>query len=254
MMNTHCTYCRDIRSIHYYEKRSEYHTFNIKFSFSWYCYFTYLKWELLCICLSICYYCQYCYLFYRAYGTYYKRINERNYFSDRNGMSYIYSLILRYSHSWYKQFLILKYSFYFRAWYLYYWVLFLFIYLFWFLFGRNFLAVIINEDIAVSRGIKVSIYNLVFLLFLSLFIGMSIKIFWVLLIGAFLVIPANIGKILGNSIRSVFIISLVSAFSWVILWLFSSYFLWTSTWATIVLYLIWGFLIALILKSTKWKR
>jgi len=56
-------------------------------------------------------------------------------------------------------------------------VLFLFIYLFWFLFGRNFLAVIINEDIAVSRGIKVSIYNLVFLLFLSLFIGMSIKIF-----------------------------------------------------------------------------
>ena len=133
-------------------------------------------------------------------------------------------------------------------------VLFLFIYLFWFLFGRNFLAVIINEDIAVSRGIKVSIYNLVFLLFLSLFIGMSIKIFWVLLIGAFLVIPANIGKILGNYIRSVFIISLVSAFSWVILWLFSSYFLWTSTWATIVLYLIWGFLIALILKSTKWKR
>jgi len=56
-------------------------------------------------------------------------------------------------------------------------ILFFSIYLLWFLFGRNFFAVIINEDIAVSRGINVSVYNLVFLLLLSLFIGMSIKIF-----------------------------------------------------------------------------
>ena len=128
-------------------------------------------------------------------------------------------------------------------------ILFFSIYLLWFLFGRNFFAVIINEDIAVSRGINVSVYNLVFLLLLSLFIGMSIKIFWVLLIGAFLVIPANIGKILGNSIRSVCIISIIYSLVSVVLWLFSSYFLGTSTGATIVLYLIWGFVVSLVLKN-----
>ena len=128
-------------------------------------------------------------------------------------------------------------------------ILFFSIYLLWFLFGRNFFAVIINEDIAVSRGINVSVYNLVFLLLLSLFIGMSIKIFWVLLIVAFLVIPANICKILGNSIRSVCIISIIYSLVSVVLWLFSSYFLGTSTGATIVLYLIWGFVVSLVLKN-----
>lgn len=124
-------------------------------------------------------------------------------------------------------------------------------YCLFFKFWKNFISIIINSDIAKSKWIKINFYNLFFLIFLSIFIWISIKIFWIMLIWAFLVIPANIWKILWNSIKSVFLYSgLVSIFS-VVLWLFSSYFIWTSSSATIVLILILIFSFSLINKTRK---
>lgn len=125
------------------------------------------------------------------------------------------------------------------------------LYLFFFIFWKKFLSIIINEDLAKSQGINVNIYNLLFLIFLSLFIAISIKIFWILLIWAFLIIPANTAKIISPNLKFSFIISsIISIFS-VISGLFISYFLNTSSWATIVLVLIIFFILSLILKKSQ---
>ncbi len=124
-------------------------------------------------------------------------------------------------------------------------------YILFFIFKEKFLSIIINEDIAKSKWIKVDLYNLLFLIFLSLFISISIKIFWILLIGAFLIIPANTAKLISPNLKYVFIISIIISLISVIIWLYSSYLLETSSWATIVLILLLFFITSLIIKNTR---
>jgi ABC-type Mn2+/Zn2+ transport system permease subunit len=130
-------------------------------------------------------------------------------------------------------------------------VLLFILYILFFYFWKNFLAIIINEDIARTRWLKINLYNLIFLLFLSLFIWVSIKIFWILLIWAFLVIPANIWKILWNSIKSVFILSVIFSLLSVIIGLFVSHLLWTSSSSSIVLFLILSFFGSILYRKSK---
>ena len=132
-------------------------------------------------------------------------------------------------------------------------VLIVILYLLFFFYWKNFLSIIINEDLAKSRGIKVDLYNLIFLIFLSIFIAISIKIFWILLISAFLIIPANISKILSPNLKYTFFISSIVSSLSVVIWLFTSYYLNTSSWATIIVILILFFIINLILKQIKIK-
>jgi len=127
-------------------------------------------------------------------------------------------------------------------------VLLIILYIFFFVFWKRFLSIIINEDLAKSRWIKINFYNILFLVFLSIFISISIKIFWILLIWAFLIIPSNISKIISPNLKSSFIISSIISVLSVILGLFLSYFINTSSWATIVLILIIFFILSLILK------
>ena len=128
-------------------------------------------------------------------------------------------------------------------------ILLILLYIFFFIFWKKFLSIIINEDLAKTKWIKIDFYNLAFLIFLSIFIAISIKIFWLLLIWAFLIIPANTSKIISPNLKLSFIISsLISIFA-VLIWLFLSYFLNTSSWATIVLILIIFFVMSLIFKK-----
>ncbi len=124
-------------------------------------------------------------------------------------------------------------------------------YIFFFKFRNNFISIILNQDIAKTNWINIDIYNLFFLIFLSIFIWLSIKIFWILLIWAFLIIPANIWKLLSKSLRNTFIYSSIVSLLSVVLWLFSSYYLETTSSATIVLILVFIFIISLIFKKTK---
>lgn len=123
-----------------------------------------------------------------------------------------------------------------------------------YIFWKNYLAIIINEDIAKSKWIKVNFYNLIFLVLLSLFIAFSIRIFWVLLIWAFLVIPANIWKLLWKKLSQVFVYAIIFSVFAVIFGLFSSYFLETSAWASIVLVLLIVFFVSLIIKRFLFKK
>lgn len=109
------------------------------------------------------------------------------------------------------------------------------------LFWKNFLKITISRDLAISSVKNIKLYELWYLIFLSTFIAISVKIFWVLLVSAFLVIPANIAKIWSNSIKKIFILSSIFSIFSVTVWLFSSYFLNTSAWSTIVLILIFIF-------------
>jgi len=81
------------------------------------------------------------------------------------------------------------------------------------------------------------IANISFLILTSLLIAVSIKIFWILLIWAFLVIPANIWKLAWKSFKQMKYISVIISLLSVVLWLFWSYYFDSSPWATIVLIL-----------------
>lgn len=110
-------------------------------------------------------------------------------------------------------------------------------------FGKKFTRIILSPEIAKSQGIRIHIYEMGYLLYLSLFIALSLKVFWVLLLWAFLVLPGNIWKTLSKSFRWVFIYATISACIASIAWLFVSYYFDTSAGASIVLVL--GFLLIL---------
>lgn len=128
-------------------------------------------------------------------------------------------------------------------------VLLIIMYILFYKFKDNFISLILNQDIAKTNWINIDRYNLFFLIFLSIFIWISIKIFWILLIWAFLIIPANIWKLLSSSLKNTFLYSSIISLTSVILWLFLSYYLETTSSATIVLILVFIFLISIIIRK-----
>lgn len=104
-------------------------------------------------------------------------------------------------------------------------------------FGKRFLRIILAPDMARSTGMRVWVYELGYLFLLTFFLSQAMSIFGILLVGAFLVLPANIGKHFGTSLRQMFIIAFISGVLALILGLFSSYILDTSAGATMVLLL-----------------
>lgn len=127
-------------------------------------------------------------------------------------------------------------------------LLFIWVILFIF-FWKNFLKITISRELAISSVKNIAFYEIWFLIFLSIFIAISVKIFGILLVWAFLVIPANISKILWKNLKSIFIFSIIFSILAVISGLFSSYFLKTSAWSTIVLILISIFILSLVFKT-----
>lgn len=125
--------------------------------------------------------------------------------------------------------------------------------LFFSFFSKKILALSISEELAKTKNINSNFYNISFLILTSIIIALSIKIFWILLIWAFLILPSNIAKTLAKSIKWVFIIAIISAVISLNLWLFSSYYLNSSSWATIVLFLTIILIIWVIYKKI-WKK
>lgn len=105
------------------------------------------------------------------------------------------------------------------------------------LFHKRIIRITLSPDIAKSQWIRVDLYEFGYLLYLSLFIAFSIKMFWVMLLWAFLVLPANIWKKLSSSLKGVFLIATIISIISVIIGLFLSYFFDTSAWATVVVVL-----------------
>ncbi|HJD59429.1 MAG TPA: metal ABC transporter permease [Rickettsia endosymbiont of Omalisus fontisbellaquei] len=80
-------------------------------------------------------------------------------------------------------------------------------------FYNQILLIIINRDIAVIKGLKVNIIELIFLLLLSLSVFSAIKIVGALMVTAILLIPAMIARFIAYSPSQMIIISvLISLF------------------------------------------
>jgi zinc transport system permease protein len=120
------------------------------------------------------------------------------------------------------------------------------------IFGRVLLWNSISYEISKATQKYTELSNITFLILTSLLIAVAIKIFWILLIWAFLVLPANIWKLAWNSFKQMKYISIFSSILSVLLWLFWSYYFDASPWATIVLILwIWVIIAAIIWKILK---
>lgn len=120
------------------------------------------------------------------------------------------------------------------------------------IFGKILLWNSISYEISKATQKYTELSNITFLILTSLLIAVAIKIFWILLIWAFLVLPANIWKLAWKSFRQMKYISIFSSILSVILWLFWSYYFDASPWATIVLILwIWIIIAAIIWKILK---
>ncbi|MEG8230759.1 metal ABC transporter permease [Candidatus Rickettsia tasmanensis] len=76
-------------------------------------------------------------------------------------------------------------------------------------FYNQILLIIINRDIAVIKGLKVNIIELIFLLLLSLSVFSAIKIVGVLMVTAILLIPAMIARFIAYSPSQMIIISIL---------------------------------------------
>jgi zinc transport system permease protein len=110
----------------------------------------------------------------------------------------------------------------------------------------------ISYEISKATQKYTELSNITFLILTSLLIAVAIKIFWILLIWAFLVLPANIWKLAWNSFKQMKYISILSSIFAVITWLFASYYFDASPWASIVLILwIWIIIAAIIWKIIK---
>lgn len=105
-------------------------------------------------------------------------------------------------------------------------------------YGKILLWNSLSYEISKATQKNNEIANVLFLILTSILIAVSIKIFWILLIWAFLILPANIWKLAGKSFLQMKYISAVISVLSVIIWLFLSYYLDSSTGSTIVL-LLW---------------
>lgn len=99
------------------------------------------------------------------------------------------------------------------------------------------MRIVINRDLALSAGTNVNLTNFIFMLLLAFTVALGIKIIGVILLGAFLVIPANTAKLLASSFKKMMLFSVIVAVLGVLIGLFASYFLDTPSGAMIVLVL-----------------
>lgn len=79
---------------------------------------------------------------------------------------------------------------------------------------RTQMLVTLHEELAIARGISVSKHRMLFTTLLALVVGISIKAIGVLLISAFVVIPACTAQLItGNFSRYIFISTIIGALS-----------------------------------------
>jgi len=72
---------------------------------------------------------------------------------------------------------------------------------------RTQMLLTLHEPLAIARGVSVSIHRTVFIVLLSLVVGISIKAIGVLLVSAFVVIPACAARLLSRTFTSYVVLS-----------------------------------------------
>jgi len=109
------------------------------------------------------------------------------------------------------------------------------------LFSKKILQITFSPELALAAGTKAIWYESLLMVLISVVIALGIKVIGVILLASFLVIPANVAKLIARTSKEMIILSgLVGVFATVI-GLFCSYIFDTPSGATIILVLVSGY-------------
>lgn len=122
------------------------------------------------------------------------------------------------------------------------------------LYLKPLLATSFNPKIARVYNLPVNLINFVYILLLSLAIGMSIKILWVLLVTAFIVLAPNVMKIVARTTRQMILWSIVLNIVAVFGGMIASYFLKIPSGIGIVAFLLVAFVMVSIFTKRGYSR
>ena len=111
---------------------------------------------------------------------------------------------------------------------------------------KSIFSATVNYDLAAAEGMRPEISNLIFTLLLAGVIALSIKMIGALLITGLLLIPAAIARNLSNSPKQMIIIAILAGIASVVLGLFTSLELNTSSGPSIVVVSLALFILSLI--------
>jgi len=111
---------------------------------------------------------------------------------------------------------------------------------------KSLFSATVNYDLAAAEGMRPEISNLIFTLLLAAVIALSIKMIGALLITGLLLIPAAIARNLSNSPKQMIIIAILAGIASVVLGLFTSLELNTSSGPSIVVVSLALFILSLI--------
>ena len=89
-------------------------------------------------------------------------------------------------------------------------------------FHKKFLMISLSDELSHTLVKRKNFFNALFIIVLAVLIAMAMKIIGVLLVAAFITIPANTSKILMKSMRGVFVLSSILGLIGVVLGLFAS--------------------------------
>jgi zinc transport system permease protein len=123
----------------------------------------------------------------------------------------------------------------------------------WFfsLFYKKILAISINNNLAILSYKNINLIEFLYYIFLAVIISFGIKIFWILLLWAFLVLPPNIAKLVSKNVNNYLFYAIIFWSISSILWIFLSYYLNSPTGPTIILVLFFLFLLAYFFSNKK---
>ena len=111
---------------------------------------------------------------------------------------------------------------------------------------KSLFSATVNYDLAAAEGMRPEISNLIFTLLLAAVIALSIKMIGALLITGLLLIPAAIARNLSNSPKQMIIVAILAGIASVVLGLFTSLELNTSSGPSIVVVSLALFILSLI--------
>ena len=114
---------------------------------------------------------------------------------------------------------------------------------------KPFFKITFNREIARVAGVRVSLYDYLFLALLAVITAISIKIVGIILVPALLVIPAATAKNVSKNLHQMFVYSAIFSSVSVIGGLVTSFYTNTASGATIVLISIALFVLTLIIKN-----
>lgn len=116
---------------------------------------------------------------------------------------------------------------------------------------RQFLKLTLSRELAISQKVPIFFLNTLFLMFVALVVAIGMKVIGVILISAFLVLPANTSRLLSSNFKSMQTGALIVGLLGSIVGLFLSYYFNIPSGASIVLTLSTLLIFAFLIKMAR---